>query len=523
MKAFSLLLDCLSHASSDEAKIVYLRKYLQDVSASERGYAVGIVTRELNLPAIRLPLLKSRLLDRVDPKLFELSLSFVTDLSETMALLWPAIAEKPISLPDVVTRLNNAEKGEETAVVEDLLNHLPASKRWVVLKLVTARKKPIIAPRLVKAALARWAGKSSQEVAEIWPTLPPPYTELFEWLEGKGERPDVKGRAVFLPMQSAGNFDQTKLNQIKSQDFAVARKWDGLRVQLSSFEQETKLFTSEGDDITALFPDAVKLTTDNSVFEGDLVIVRDGEIQPANELQPRLNRKSATKKLQESHPARFIIDDVLILKGQDVRSRIYSQRYEDLEKYFGDQSNCKVTKTLPCLDEPTLLDLRKATTQERGVVGIRLKRWDAPYEEKNRAGCWLDWLNPPKEARLVLLYAEKGKGAMSPLYSEFTLGTLNQNDAGETLALPVGKSTFEGDKEELASINQWIENNVVERFGPVRSVNLGLVFRVTFGAVQPSARRKSGLILTSLSVEQVLWEESWIEATTRQELLGLMD
>jgi DNA ligase-1 len=47
--------------------------------------------------------------------------------------------------------------------------------------------------------------------------------------------------------------------------------------------------------------------------------------------------------------------------------------------------------------------------------------------------------------------------------------------------------------KEIVSVDRWIRQNTVERFGPVRSVKPELVFEIAFDAINESTRHKSGL------------------------------
>ena len=47
--------------------------------------------------------------------------------------------------------------------------------------------------------------------------------------------------------------------------------------------------------------------------------MRDGEVQPFNELQQRLNRKTVTPAMLQSHPAHIRLYDMLIEDEEDLR------------------------------------------------------------------------------------------------------------------------------------------------------------------------------------------------------------
>jgi DNA ligase-1 len=57
-------------------------------------------------------------------------------------------------------------------------------------------------------------------------------------------------------------------------------------------------------------------------------------------------------------------------------------------------------------------------------------------------------------------------------------------------------------KEEIAEIEAFVQKHALERFGPVRTVSPALVFEITFDAVYPSTRRKSGVVLTAARVRR---------------------
>ena len=64
------------------------------------------------------------------------------------------------------------------------------------------------------------------------------------------------------------------------------------------------------------------------------------------------------------------------------------------------------------------------------------------------------------------MYAQRGHGKRSSFYSDYTFGAWR----GDEL-VPVGKAYSGFTDEELRRLDQWVRNNTVERFGPVREVD----------------------------------------------------
>ena len=101
------------------------------------------------------------------------------------------------------------------------------------------------------------------------------------------------------------------------------------------------------------------------------------------------------------------------------------------------------------------------------IEGVMLKRKDAAYVAGRTAGLWFKWKKAPMTADVVLMYAQRGHGKRSGLYSDFTFGAWT--DDGLTL-LPVGKAYFGFTDKELAFIDRYVRENTIDRFGPVRSI-----------------------------------------------------
>ena len=187
--------------------------------------------------------------------------------------------------------------------LEAWLDGLDATGRWALLKLLTGALRVGVSARLAKTAVAEMAGKPVAEVEEIWHGIAPPYLQLFRWLEGLAERPDVSGAPVFRPLMLAHPLEDADWEALDIEDFAVEWKWDGIRVQVAAGRDEARLFSRAGDDISRSFPDLMAGLNFRAVLDGELLIVRGGEVAPFNDLQQRLNRKTVTTRMLADYPA----------------------------------------------------------------------------------------------------------------------------------------------------------------------------------------------------------------------------
>ncbi len=90
MKRFAALLDSLAFEPSRNAKLRLMVDYFRSTPDPDRGFALAALTDSLSFRYAKPKLIKTLIGDRVDPHLFALSYDYVGDLSETVALLWPA-------------------------------------------------------------------------------------------------------------------------------------------------------------------------------------------------------------------------------------------------------------------------------------------------------------------------------------------------------------------------------------------------------------------------------------------------
>jgi hypothetical protein len=84
------LLDRLTYEQGRNNKLRLMTDYFRSTADPERGWALAALTGALSFPHAKAGLIRSLIVERTDPVLFELSYDYVGDLSETVALMWPA-------------------------------------------------------------------------------------------------------------------------------------------------------------------------------------------------------------------------------------------------------------------------------------------------------------------------------------------------------------------------------------------------------------------------------------------------
>ena len=543
MNRFAELLDRLAYEPSRNNKLRLMIDYFRSTGDPERGWALAALTGALSFPHAKAGLIRSLIAERTDPVLFEFSYDYVGDLSETVALMWPAKkahistaasqqgGEKQdnLTLTEVVETLARLGKAQLPQQLARWLDALDETGRWALIKLVTGGLRVGVSARLAKAAVAALGDKDVHDVEVIWPALAPPYRELFAWLEGRADKPVSGDPAPFRPPMLAHALDDADLATLNPVDFMAEWKWDGIRVQAvtgcggtQSGEADgrlvARLYSRTGEEISKSFPDVLEGLRLPGAIDGELLIMRDHRVQTFNVLQQRLNRKTVTPKLIVEFPAHLRAYDLLADGDEDLRERPFAERRARLERFVARLNDERVdlSPLIAFRNWGELIAARKhpavagAGPDAAAVEGVMLKARAAPYLPGRPKGLWWKWKRDPFIIDAVLMYAQRGHGKRSSYYSDYTFGVWTKGEDGDEL-VPVGKAYFGFTDEELLQIDRFVRRNTIDRFGPVREVvheaDRGLVLEVAFEGLQRSSRHKSGLAMRFPRINRLRWDK----------------
>jgi DNA ligase 1 len=545
MNRFAELLDRLTYEPARNNKLRLITDYFRSTADPERGWALAALVGTLNFRHAKSGLIRNLIAERTDPVLFELSYDYVGDLSETVALMWPTPVRsassrqadsKGLSLTAVVETLSTLGKAQLPQQLARWLDALDETGRWALIKLFTGGLRIGVSARLAKAAVAALGATDAQDVELIWPSLAPPYVELFAWLEGRGEKPAIGDPASFRPPMLAHALEEADLAKLDPAEFIAEWKWDGIRVQAAAGRRDggmiTRLFSRTGEDISKSFPDLIDALRLPGAIDGELLITREGRVQTFNVLQQRLNRKSVTSKLVVEFPGHLRAYDLLADGEEDLRQLPFAERRGRLENFIArlDDSRVDLSPLVSFASWDELAAARHnpaaagAGADAEAVEGIMLKRCDAVYVPGRPKGPWWKWKRDPFVIDAVLMYAQRGHGKRSSYYSDYTFGVWTRSEERDQL-VPVGKAYFGFTDEELLQIDRFVRRNTTDRFGPVREVvherDRGLVLEVAFEGLQRSTRHKSGVAMRFPRINRLRWDKPPGEAD-RLELLESM-
>jgi DNA ligase 1 len=570
MKAFAELLDRLTYTPSRNAKLRLMQEYFRATPDPDRGWALTALTDGLPFSFPLRRTLADMMARRMDPELFRMSRDYVGDTAETIALVWdspslrpnvpsPLVGEgqgggdcrtfvvgmpptpnpspqgggEPVvqegwetpSLSDIISELALIGRNDLGPRLETWLDALDATGRWALLKLLTGAMRVGVSARLAKTAVADMAGFKVDDVEEVWHGLAPPYEPLFAWLEGRAPKPDVSNAPVFRPLMLSHALEDKDWAALDLAEFSAEWKWDGIRVQIVAAGGEARLYSRTGDDIGQSFPDVTSGLNFNAVLDGELLVVRNGEVAPFNDLQQRLNRKGVTRKQLEQFPAHVRLYDALLIDGEDLRALPFMERRAHLEAWFA-KTHPPRTDLSPLIDVAQKDELQRLWSETRAtsIEGIMLKRRASRYIAGRPKSEWYKWKRAPLTLDCVLMYAQRGSGKRSSYYSDYTFGAWRTDpENGQQELVPVGKAYFGFTDEELLQIDRWVRNHTTESFGPVRAVTPELVFEVAFDAVQKSTRHKSGVAMRFPRIHRIRWDKPAAEADRLETLAAMIE
>jgi len=527
MHAFAELMNRLAFTGSRNAKLDLLQAYFRATPDPDRGIALAVLTDGLNL---RLPFrrLVTELLEpHVDPLLYKLSRDFVGDTAETVSLLWPTSLENvPVpTLPEIYETLQSLKRADAGPVLSGWLDGLDANGRWALLKLVTGGLRIGVSSRLAKTAIAQAFNHNVSEIEEVWHSVELPYENLFAWLEGRADRPDPGDTPVFRPVMLAHPLQDNDLAKLEPEDWVAEWKWDGVRVQLAGNGSELRLYSRTGDDISRSFPDIGDAFLGfDGVADGELLVMRNSDIAPFNDLQQRLNRKNVSASMVRNFPAHIRFYDLLFNRSEDIRGFNFTVRRKYLEDLLasGQFSRASLSEVIGFENFDELTVLRNGA-RAANIEGLMLKHNASPYLAGRPRGHWFKWKRDALTVDCVMMYAQRGSGKRSSFYSDYTFGAWRTGKDGQNDLVPVGKAYSGFTDAELKKLDRFVRDNTVERFGPVRAVKPELVLEVAFDALQPSTRHKSGIAMRFPRIHRIRWDKPANEADHLDNLLALMN
>ena len=463
----------------------------------------------------------------LDPWLFTTCYDAVGDLSETLALVLPDPAHpQELALREVITDhllpLKQMTEREQHDAIRITWDTLDRDQRFIFHKLISGNFRFGAAKKVVINALAaaadvdpavmqhRLGGKPLEPTADAFANL----------IAGTGDD-DARPYPFYL----ASPLEQAPEGLGDVSDWRAEWKWDGIRVQLIRRGGDT-LVWSRGDElITDAFPELRAVgdgLPDGTVLDGELLAFEDEKPLPFNALQKRLNRKSMAPMLFADVPIVFMAYDLIESGGADVREHPTDERRALLEQILPDDPHLRLSPRIEADRWDELAALREES-RARGVEGLMLKHKDAPYATGRTRGNWWKWKVDPYTLDCVMVYAQRGSGRRSTLFTDYTFAVWSGDQPGTGELVPVTKAYSGLTDAEFTKVDAFIKRNTLGKQGGFRAVKPELVFEIAFEGLQESDRHKSGIALRFPRMSRWRTDKKPADADTLAAVRGMLN
>ena len=527
MRLFARLFTRLDETNSINRKVAALVDYFHRAPPEDAiwtvNFLIGRRPKRL-VPSRKLQAWAAELAE-VPEWLFEASYDVVGDLAETITLLLP-VDPIPRRLPlhdwveNRLLPLRSKSEAEQRRSIIGAWKELNTAERFVWNKLITGGFRVGVSQKLVVRALSQFARIDGSVIAHRlmghWEPTADYYRQL---LSADTADADISRPYPFYLAHPLDN-DPQDLGPVA--DWQIEWKWDGIRAQV--IRRKDKLFIwSRGEElVTEKFPEvaaAAERLPAGTVIDGELLAWKNDRPLDFGELQKRIGRKKITTRILESVPVRLLAYDILEFKGADVRNRPLAWRSAVLERMIENVAKPDLMKS-PKLNAESWEELIavREESRSRGVEGLMVKHRESPYGVGRKRGDWWKWKVDPFSVDAVMIYAQRGHGRRSGLYSDYTLAVWKDN----TL-VPFAKAYSGLSDSEIRQVNRFVQRNTLERFGPVRSVKPELVFEIAFEGIRKSSRHKSGVAVRFPRIARWRKDKKPQDADTIETVMALLD
>lgn len=499
MRSFASLVSVLGTTTKTNAKLDALVQYFATADDRDKVWVIALFSgrrprRAVNSTQLAIYAVE---LSRIPFWLFEESYHTVGDLAETITLLLPEAPDtgntKPLHY--YIEELKRIEKESEEvrkAFITSAWMEMTPNERFVFNKLITGAFRIGVSQKLMVNALAKSVSLEASVIAHRISGNWDPSTITFDALLGEHSVTTDFSKPYPFYLAYAIEQDVSALGDAAA--WQAEWKWDGIRGQIIKRNGELFVWSRGEELMTDKFPEYRILQ--QHLPEG---IAIDGEIIPCVEKQPlpfallqtRIGRKNVTRKQLQEAPIAFFAYDLLEYEGQDWRGKPLEERREKLEAIVQEVARATlIISPVITFDSWEELGRLRSASRELGAEGIMLKRKASTYQVGRKRGDWWKWKIDPLVIDAVMIYAQKGAGRRSNLYTDYTFAV---RDGDKLVGFTKAYSGLTD--KEFAQVDAFVKRNSLEKFGPVRTVKPELVFEIAFEGIAASNRHKSGVAL----------------------------
>jgi DNA ligase-1 len=528
MKQFIHLIQQLDQSTSTNDKVDAIVKYCNEAISKDIVWTIALFSGRRPKRIVKTSLLKQWCCskNKIEEWLFEECYHTVGDLAETIALLNKTNTSETTELPQTLTEL--IQEMIDISGSPDEEKHTLILKYWsiphptfqfIFNKLITGGFRIGISEQMVIKGLSKFSGIEistlTHRLSGKWEPTTTELTTFFD--ESSIESDDSKPYPFYLAY--ALEHEPTELGS--PSEWLAEWKWDGIRGQIIIRNQQCYIWSRGEELVTDQFPELKELAMqlpDGTVIDGEIICKRAGKPLPFSLLQTRLGRKKVSKKLLQDAPVGFFAYDLLEAERKDLRNTPLLERKILLESFLSKISS-SIIQLSPIVqfDDWNQLASLRLHSREMLAEGFMIKRKDSPYLSGRKRGDWWKWKVDPLTIDAVIIYAQKGHGRRSNLFTDYTFAVRD----GEKW-IPFAKAYSGLTDAEFNEVDQFVKKHAIEKFGPVRTVPPELVFEIAFEGISVSKRHKCGIAVRFPRIHRWRKDKPKEEANTIEDLRALL-
>jgi DNA ligase-1 len=539
MKLFAALVTKLGTSTKTNDKVDALVEYFAAADDKDKVWVIAIFSGRRPRRSVSGSLLATWCVELIHLPfwLFEESYHTVGDLAETIALLLPErtaekLAEESKPLHFYIEQLKSIEKETEEVkrkFVIDCWLEMDHTERFVFNKLITGGFRIGVSQKLMVNALAKSTKLDASVIAHRISGNWDPSAILFNELLGEHAVTTDYSKPYPFFLAYAIEDDVSVLGE--PAEWQAEWKWDGIRGEIIKRNNELFVWSRGEELMTQKFPEYDSLQTalpEGIAIDGEIICglplnssgnVAALNILPFANLQTRIGRKTITKKQLQEAPVIFVAYDILEYDGEDWRDKTLEERRNKLEEIVSASVHpALVISPVVHFESWEELGKLREGSREMGAEGFMLKRKSSPYQVGRKRGDWWKWKVDPLTIDAVMIYAQKGAGRRSNLYTDYTFAVRD----GEQLVSFTKAYSGLTDKE-FAQVDVFVKRNSIEKFGPVRTVKPELVFEIAFEGIAASNRHKSGVALRFPRISRWRKDKRADEINTLEDLKKMLE
>jgi bifunctional non-homologous end joining protein LigD len=209
--------------------------------------------------------------------------------------------------------------------------------------------------------------------------------------------------------------------------WAFEFKYDGVRAITYLRDGSVRVFSRNGNDITATYPELgevrERLVGRSAIIDGEVVALAAGDRPSFARLQSRMHVAAPTAALLHSIPVRYYVFDLLDLDGESLLELPYERRRELLAGLDLAGDAVRVPTAFTEVHGPAVLH----TAELAGFEGVVAKRLSAPYRAGKRSA---DWTKVPliRTQEVLIVGYELGEGRRAGTLGALLLGVRDEHD-----------------------------------------------------------------------------------------------